>query len=90
VQIAYCWLALHRETGDARYLNAGRVANRYVRRTMSLGGADDVRGAIKGSFPVDGGYRTWEFPNWSAKFLIDSLLLEGDLEAAQSPARAAG
>lgn len=90
VQIAYCWLALHRETGDARYLNAGRVANRYVRRTMSLGGADDVRGAIKGSFPVDGGYRTWEFPNWSAKFLIDSLLLEADLEAAQSPARAAG
>ena len=34
----------------------------------------------EGSFPVNGGYCWWEYPNWAAKFLIDACLLEDSRE----------
>ncbi|MEO7859434.1 MAG: prenyltransferase/squalene oxidase repeat-containing protein, partial [Nitrospirales bacterium] len=61
VQIAHCWLLLFQETGDTRYREAAFVANRYVRRSMRLEGLPSVRGGIKGSFPVDGLYGTYEY-----------------------------
>ncbi len=76
VQIAACWFLLYDITDDNRYLEAARAANKFVRRTMDLDGRPETRGAVKGSFPVSGGYCTYEYPNWAAKFLIDSLLLE--------------
>ncbi|MGH9601246.1 MAG: hypothetical protein ACRD24_02555, partial [Terriglobales bacterium] len=76
VQIAYCWLELHRETGDLRYRNAAFAANQYVRRTVRVEGPEDMRGAVKGSFPVYGEYGYYEYLNWAAKFAIDSNLLE--------------
>ncbi len=79
VQIAYCWLRLYQLTGDPEYLKAGKAANRYVRRTIRLDGPDGIRGGVKGSFPVWGGYLTYEYPNWAAKFFLDSNLLESDL-----------
>jgi len=82
VQIAHCWLMLHQVTGDAGYLQAGKAANRYVRRTIRFEGPDGVRGGVKGSFPVWGGYMTYEYPNWAAKFFIDSLMVEQDLEGS--------
>lgn len=78
-QIAHCWLLLGGHTGDARYVDAAMRTNRYVRRTVSVDGAPETRGAVKGSFPVDGAYGRYEYLNWAAKFLIDSLLLESDL-----------
>lgn len=87
VQIAACWLILYRHTGDKRYRDAGFAANRYVRRTVDLIGPASVVGAVKGSFPVDGGYCTFSFPNWAAKFFIDANVLEQSIrtggEAAQ-------
>jgi hypothetical protein len=79
VQIAYCWLALYQETGDVRYRQAGLAANRYVRRTVKMQGPATMRGGVKGSFPVDGEYCRFEYPNWAAKFLVDALLLEAEL-----------
>ena len=76
VQIAYCWLALYRATGEARYRDAALAANRYVRRAVSVEGPPETRGGVKGSFPAGGGYCTYEYPNWAAKFFIDSNLLE--------------
>ena len=35
-------------------------------------GNDGVRGGVKGSYPVDGGYGTYQFLNWAAKFCIDA------------------
>lgn len=76
VQIAACWLLLFEETGEQRYLESAMAANKFVRRTIRLDSADDTRGAVKGSFPVSGEYCAYEYPNWAAKFFVDSLMLE--------------
>lgn len=81
VQIAHCWLMLYRWTGDERYCNGAFRANAFVRRTIALAGPAGVRGGIKGSFPVDGGYGRFELLNWAAKFCIDAQLLEEEVRA---------
>jgi len=75
-QIAICWLMLYQITGDTKYLHAGSAANRYLRRTMKVNGQPETRGAIKGSFPVYGGYGTYEYLSWAVKFCIDANQLE--------------
>jgi hypothetical protein len=71
-QIAHSWLLLHRETGRTDYLQAGRRANAYVRRTIATEGPADTLGGVAGSFPIDGGYGRWHYLNWAAKFTIDA------------------
>jgi hypothetical protein len=84
VQIAYCWLLLYEDGGDTRYLTAARRANAFVRRTVRVDGAPGIRGGVKGSFPVDGGYGSYEYLSWAAKFLVDSLMLERKLGSRPS------
>lgn len=84
VQIAHCLLLLHQITGESRYLDAGRRANGFVRRTVKVGGPVETRGGVKGSLPVDGDYGRWEYLNWAAKFCIDAQLLETDLESPRA------
>ena len=76
-QVAACWLLLADLTGEDTYRDAAFRANAYVRRTVRLTGAQSVRGGVKGSHPISGGYGQYEYLNWAAKFLADSLLLEG-------------
>ena len=76
VQIAHCWLMLYQDTGKAQYRDAAFAANRYVRRTIKVEGPPETRGGVKGSFPIFGGYGTYEYLNWAVKFLVDSVLLE--------------
>ena len=78
-QVAHCWLLLHIFTGEETYKRAGQAANRFVRRTVRTNGAPEIRGGVKGSFPVDGDYGKYEYLNWAGKFLIDSLILERSL-----------
>jgi hypothetical protein len=89
-QIACCWLLLYEITGEESYRDAARRANAWVRRTISLDGPGEQRGGVKGSFPFDGGYGTFEFLNWAAKFTIDANLLEQRLEIGAGPAAGAG
>ena len=84
-QIAACWMLLHDRTANAKYLDAARLANHFVRRTMSLAGSDGKRGGVKGSFPVDGGYGAFEMLSWAAKFTIDANLMELDRLGATGP-----
>jgi hypothetical protein len=79
VQVAHCWLMLFQDTGETRYRDAAVLANRYVRRTLRVDGPEETRGGIKGSFPVNGGYGTYEYLNWAAKFFIDAHLLESEV-----------
>ncbi len=75
-QIGCCWFILYESTGDLRYRDAAYAVNRYLRRTMQVNGPPETRGAIKGSFPVYGGYSTYQYLSWACKFFIDSSLLE--------------
>lgn len=75
-QIAICWLQLFQATGDARYRDAARRVNRMLRRTVRIDGPSATRGAVKGSFPVNGGYGRFEYLNWACKFLIDANMME--------------
>ena len=79
MQNATNWLLMWRHTGDTKYLEAAYLANRYVRRTLSMDGYPDVRGAVKGSFPVDGAYDPWLYPNWATKFMVDSCMMEREI-----------
>ena len=83
-QIAHCWLMLAEMTGRTDFSEAGHRALAFVRRTVRLEGPASVRGGVKGSFPVNGGYCWWEYPNWAAKFLLDALVLEGALLPRES------
>ena len=85
-QNASNWLALFRHTGDKRYLHAAYASNRFVRWTIRISGDPDVRGAVKGSFPIDGAYDPWVYPNWAAKFMIDACMAEQDARVASRPA----
>ena len=84
-QIAESWFYLFEVTRDPRYLEAGRRANAFVRRTVRFDGAPDARGGVKGSFPVDGAYGSYEFLNWAAKFTIDANSREQALKRSASP-----
>jgi hypothetical protein len=79
VQVAACWLLLYRETGDGKYRQWARRANAYVRRTVRVDGPAEIRGAVKGSFPVSGSYGAYEYLNWAPKFCADAQMMELDL-----------
>ena len=81
VQIAHSLLMLHQACGHEPYLHKARLLNSYVRRTVRVQGTPELRGGVKGSYPVDGSYGRWEFLNWAVKFCIDSNLLERDFHA---------
>lgn len=81
VQIARSMLRVFQMRDDARILNTALKLNRRVKKTQlthSLFGP--AAGGIKGSDPIwgdrEGGYARFSYPNWAAKFFIDSILLE--------------
>ena len=87
-QLAHCWLLLHRITGESSFLDAGRRANAYVRARVRVDGEPEVRGGVKGSFPVDGEYGKFEYLSWACKFFIDANLLEQELSVSAGGAGA--
>jgi len=76
VQIASCWLLLARITGEAAYREAAYRANAYVRRTIRTEGPPEIRGGVKGAFPVSGSYGFYQYLNRAAKFCIDANVHE--------------
>lgn len=75
-QIVICWLLLFQATGDTRYRDVALRVNRRLRATVRVDGPPEIRGGVKGSFPVNGGYGRFEYLNWACKFLIDANMLE--------------
>ena len=79
-QMAAQWLRLYRLTGDRSWLAAAQRANRLLRSLQDCSTPNlNVRGAVKGSHPIWGGYLFGTYPNWAAKFFMDALLLEDDV-----------
>lgn len=64
-------------TGDLRYFNTALKINDTLKgqQPMRTGNAD-LRGGMRGSRPIWGGYSRLNFPNWAAKFYADALLAE--------------
>ncbi len=71
-QISESWLLLSRMADRPHFVEAGRKANAFVRRSIVPSGHDGIRGGVKGSLPVNGGYGRWQYLNWAAKFTIDA------------------
>lgn len=76
-QMAINWLRLARLTGEKALVEHAVRANRFNMSIQDLSTDDlKVRGAIKGSHPINGEYMTYRYPNWAAKFFMDGLMLE--------------
>ncbi len=76
LQMACCWFWLYQLTGNALYLHTARRVNRFVRCTILTDSDNNVRGGIRGSYPLSGGYCSYSCPNWATKFMVDAQLLE--------------
>ena len=68
-QLAHCWLMLYQITDDAKFRDAARKANAYVRARVRVTGTPEMRGGVKGSFPVDGEYGQFESPELGMQVL---------------------
>lgn len=79
-QMAINWLRLVQLTGEQSLVEHAVRANRFNMSVQDLTTSDaNVRGAIKGSHPINGGYMTYRYPNWATKFFMDALMLEQQL-----------
>jgi Prenyltransferase and squalene oxidase repeat len=85
VQIAHSLLMLYEKTGHEPYRDAAYGLNAAVRCTLRTDDPDETRGAVKGSFPIDGDYGKFQYPNWATKFAIDSYTAEQLSRAGESP-----
>jgi len=69
-------------TGEDRYREAARRINRYLMGHHEVRSDDPaIRGALAGSWPVDGDYGRYMVLNWATKYLIDALLEEREAAA---------
>lgn len=84
-QMAINWLRLAQITGDKEFKQHAVRANRFNMSIQDLETGDlNVRGALKGSHPVNGEYMTYRYPNWATKFFMDGLMLEQHFDTAKN------
>jgi uncharacterized protein YyaL (SSP411 family) len=75
-QFSIVWAKLFDRTGNVEYQHTAIRAMDYVMRCQDIHTSNpNIRGAIKGSFPIWGRYAPLSFPNWPAKFFVDAMLL---------------
>lgn len=84
-QLAECWLILNEITERTDYRDAALRANAFVRRTIDLAGPPEIRGAVKGAYPIDGHYGRWQYLNWACKFMIDANRAELAMKRRSAP-----
>ena len=93
-QISLILSRLYEIFRDGRYLQASGKLNAFLRAHQDTGPEPELRGAIAGSWPLWGRYQRLAYPNWAAKFFIDSQLLEQTLakkgEEASAPVSGPG
>ena len=85
-QLSIIWLKLFKYYKDEYFLNAARCALAQVKSYQDLKSSNPgIRGGIAGSKPIWGGYITYAYPNWAAKFFIDGLMLLEQADADTNP-----
>ncbi|WP_035802870.1 hypothetical protein [Deferrisoma camini] len=76
-QLAVNFIRLYEITGDRAFFDSAVRANRFTMSIQDLETDDpNVRGGIPGSWPIDGRYHPYQYPNWAAKFFADALMAE--------------
>lgn len=89
-QLAISLLLMEEHKTDLRLVNAATKLIDFVakvqRQTTPI---DGVNGAVAGSYPLWGKYMIGRYPNWSAKYFCDSLLLAQDRLANETKKQAA-
>jgi hypothetical protein len=74
-QMVNNWIRLGLITGESRWYAAVDRVLGFVKRTQNRSSADPgLRGGIKGSAPMSGGYGTNETLNWATKYFADALM----------------
>src|SRR5574341_640592 len=77
-QMANNWVRLHEITGEATWLEPVPRVLRYLKGTQNRASDDPgLRGGIKGSAPIGGGYNRYQTLNWATKYFVDALLRDG-------------
>jgi hypothetical protein len=76
-QMSIVWSKLFKYTGKTDYKKAYEKVNHFLKRTQDITiNNPGIKGGIKGSYPINGGYCPYRILNWATKFFIDALLLE--------------
>ena len=74
-QMANVWLRLTEITGDRSWLEPVAAVVPFVKSTQNRTSHDSgLRGGIKGSFPMHGGYGRYQVLSWAVKFFVDALI----------------
>lgn len=76
-QLAVNFIRLFEITGERNLFEAAQLANRFNMSVQDIDTDDpNIRGGIPGSWPIDGKYHPYQYPNWVAKFFADALMAE--------------
>lgn len=76
-QMAINWMRLSHITGDKALVEHAHRINCFNRSLQDLTTSDPgIRGAMAGSYPINGDYMRFRYPNWATKFFMDGLMLE--------------
>jgi len=80
-QMSIIWQKLFIETKERKFLIAAKRSNEYMKKMQNITSQNPgINGGIPGAYPIYGWYAPFCFPNWAAKFFVDSLLLEAHPE----------
>jgi uncharacterized protein YyaL (SSP411 family) len=76
-QMSIIWQKLFGITKDEKFKNAAAKSNGFMKSVQNLSSSNaGIKGGIAGAYPIYGWYSPYSYPNWAAKFFIDSLMLE--------------
>lgn len=86
-QLAVVLMRLHQVLGREDYPTAAtELTSATAARQLRMPSAVDLDGAIPGSSPIWGRYCPLSFPNWAAKFFVDSHLLACEIRSGRGAA----
>lgn len=82
-QMSIIYQKLFSITKETKYQVAFRLLNDYMKSVQNLDSKNPgIKGGIPGAYPIYGWYAPFCYPNWAAKFFVDSLMLEDNPEIA--------
>jgi aminoglycoside N3'-acetyltransferase len=89
--VAEGWCRLYALTRQEKYLRGATALSRLVRRTIAQDGPPEVRGGVKGSYPIDGGSPPFVFSASAVAAVIESTRWELEIrELANAPSGTRG